>query len=539
LPAERAGGRSRSGDLVVDAARFENCKAWSGGISLMNLARGGEGGAIYVAAGATLEVTDSTFAANAAAQGEIGPDGTTAGPGGRGGAIATAGAAVVRRSTFSANLAGKGGSPNGAGGAGGAIAVLGTAGSLLLEDSTFAANRSGDGNDVAFGEGADGAGGALDLEDDATLNNVTVSGNFLGTSATAGTAAVGGGIVVAGGTARLRNVTIASNSASGAGGGLARTGGTVVLRNSILSDNASSGTTSEDCTTNAVGSFQSEGYNRVEVSTGCASSLVGTDQVGAAANLAALADNGGPTQTRALRSTSPAIAAGDPAGCAAWDPAGAADVPLAADQRGEPRPVDGDGDLDALCDAGAYEAPEPPRHALAVLLAGSGAGAVTSSPAGIDCPGDRGEEYFETQQVELFEAADPGSVFAGWSGDCAGSGSCTVAMSQDRNVTATFALLRTLTVTLAGDGSGTVSSDPAGIDCGSDCDQAYADGASVALAAAADPESLFGGWSGDCPGATCHLTMDADRAVTATFLPRLVFASGFASGFDGWSGVVG
>jgi vibriolysin len=41
--------------------------------------------------------------------------------------------------------------------------------------------------------------------------------------------------------------------------------------------------------------------------------------------------------------------------------------------------------------------------------------------------------------VALTATPDPGSLFAGWSGDCSGTGSCQVTMSQARSVTATFA----------------------------------------------------------------------------------------------------
>jgi hypothetical protein len=61
------------------------------------------------------------------------------------------------------------------------------------------------------------------------------------------------------------------------------------------------------------------------------------------------ANNGGPTQTHALISGSPAIDAGGPV-CTNAD-----GNPLLTDQRGEARPVDGDGDGQAACDIGAFE----------------------------------------------------------------------------------------------------------------------------------------------------------------------------------------
>lgn len=76
----------------------------------------------------------------------------------------------------------------------------------------------------------------------------------------------------------------------------------------------------------------------------------------------------------------------------------------------------------------------------------------------------------------------------------------------------------TLTVTKSGTGSGTVTSSPAGISCGTDCSENYASGTSVTLTASASSGSTFGGWSGDCTGAsTCAITMSQARSVTAPF----------------------
>jgi len=78
--------------------------------------------------------------------------------------------------------------------------------------------------------------------------------------------------------------------------------------------------------------------------------------------------------------------------------------------------------------------------------------------------------------------------------------------------------INTLTVNLAGAGTGTVTSNPAGIDCGSDCTELYT-GGTVTLSAVEDSGSLFVGWSGeDCSGTNdCVVTMDQARTVTATF----------------------
>jgi hypothetical protein len=75
-----------------------------------------------------------------------------------------------------------------------------------------------------------------------------------------------------------------------------------------------------------------------------------------------------------------------------------------------------------------------------------------------------------------------------------------------------------LSVQRGGSGSGTVTSDPVGIDCGSDCSQAYPAGTVVQLTAAADALSTFAGWSGDPDCADGIVNMDADKTCTATFL---------------------
>lgn len=526
--ATRDGGCIRNlGSLALIDVELAGCWAWSGTGTTFTAAAGGSGGAIWNGAGATLTVLRGRFTGNAAGSGASSIDGMSQGPaGGAGGAIANAGSATVVDSTFTANHGGRGGFPYGVGGDGGALANL-AGGTLRLDGSTLSGNFSGDSRCEAFGSARDGRGGGLYSAGETAVNDSTLSGNRTGDVVNCSSqAAIGGALAVAGATTRLRNATVAGNTASGNGGGVARESGTLRARNGVVAENAGAGV-NDDCWTSADAGLVSEGYNVVGKRDGCAASLTATgDQTGTtaaplAAGIGALAANGGPTETRALLEGSVAIDAGDPAGCLAWDPFGAADEPTTADQRGEPRPLDGDGDSLAVCDGGSFEAPvpPPPQSDLTVAVAGSGGGSVESDPAGILCPGDCAETYLASETVGLQATPAVGSVFAGWSGDCAGAGACSLAMSSDRSVTATFTAERTLTVALAGDGTGGVASDDLAIGCPGDCSEVYLDGATPTLAATADPGSLFAGWSGDCAGTgSCPLAMTADRSVTATFV---------------------
>ena len=157
-----------------------------------------------------------------------------------------------------------------------------------------------------------------------------------------------------------------------------------------------------------------------------------------------------------------------------------------------------------------------------VTKAGTGSGTVTSSPSGINCGTTCSAAFTSGSTVTLTAAADTGSTFTGWSGDCSGTGTCTLTMSASRSVTATFAAQagHMLSVTKAGAGAGTVSSSPPGITCGATCSATFSSGSSVTLTASAAAGSSFTGWSGDCSGTgTCTVTMSADHSVTATFTP--------------------
>ena len=248
------------------------------------------GGAIYADTGSTTTIVDSDVSDNTAQH--------TAGA-----IYAFQADLVVRGSTFARNLA--------TFNTGGALQLDGAL-TARIENATFNANDALQGGAIYATSGAQ-----------VDLASVTIAGNSAGRTTQAGGA--GGGLVAAFSAAvRFRNTILAGNFLRGAS------------------------TLGPDCFTQS-GSITSQGFNLVQSTAACTiggdttGSLVGVD-----AQLAPLADNGGPTETMALLVDGPAVDAGNPAGCT--DSTGAA---LLDDQRGNPRAADGDGT--PRCDIGAFE----------------------------------------------------------------------------------------------------------------------------------------------------------------------------------------
>lgn len=154
--------------------------------------------------------------------------------------------------------------------------------------------------------------------------NSTFSGNEAGVLA--------GGLHNSG-AAVVDNSTFSNNEVGDAGGGLVNENN-IFLRNTIVANSVGG----DDCRND--GTFAINVGNLVEDGT-CDPALTGDPMLGA------LADNDGATLTRALLPGSPAIDAADQATC------------QPADQRGADRPLDGDGDGNAVCDVGALEMDVP------------------------------------------------------------------------------------------------------------------------------------------------------------------------------------
>jgi CSLREA domain-containing protein len=191
--------------------------------------------------------------------------------------------------------------------------------------------------------------GGLDNANDAVLTNVTLSGNsanrggglwndfdmsLTNVTLSANTAATSGGAIRNNAGLDLTNVTIAANS-SPVGSAIESIISLLTMKNVIVGSNGPG----EDCT--GAGTFQSLG-NNLESGHTCSFTATG-DLVDTDPLLGPLADNMGPTFTHALLPGSPAIDAGGDC------------PPPNTDQRGGRRPADGDDDMVAVCDIGAYE----------------------------------------------------------------------------------------------------------------------------------------------------------------------------------------
>jgi len=247
---------------------------------------------------------------------------------------------------------------NHAGTAGGGVSEVG--GGIYNQDTLVMSHSTVRNNTADDSGGISNDGGSMSIRSSTINNNTSISAAGL-RNANAGTAVLinstvsgnsasagAGGIANnAGAVLQLSSVTVAFNTADsdannfGDGGGLAN-GGTAIVRNSLIGENvdaSTSGTIFPDCS----GGFTSDGYNLIENTTGCAIGGNTTGNItGIDPNLAALASNGGRTQTNAFPTGAPPFNAGNPTGCV--DNTGAAVI---ADQR--------DGARLTRCDMGAFE----------------------------------------------------------------------------------------------------------------------------------------------------------------------------------------
>ncbi len=261
-----------------------------------------------------------------------------------GGINASSGSLTLNRCTLSTNFAETQG--------GGISATFCT---VVLTDCTLHENFAN--SSTTGGGGIFMNGGSL------ALNRCTISSNSAGNAS--GNSASGGGIAFIGtGTGTITNCTISGNSATGSGGGIAvNTGRNLTLTHCTITGNTAASTTPA----NRIGGIRVDGstailtmaHNIIANSTGVdiglsnnpAVNITGPNLVEDGSllnttsgdpNLGPLANNGGPTQTHALLSNSPAIDAGN---------SSIANLPM-TDQRGFARRF-------FAPDLGAYEAKYP------------------------------------------------------------------------------------------------------------------------------------------------------------------------------------
>jgi hypothetical protein len=315
----KGGGIINEGTLLVVNCTFTGNSTF--GVFETNVA--GQGAGIYN--DGTLTVTDSTFSGNSS----TGPvEGA-----GDGGGIYNNGTLTVTKSIFSNNL----GPAEGSGIANFKI--------LRVTNSTFFDNSTA---------GCCGAGGGVYNGATGTITNSTFSGNFgvfgggidnvgtlnvtnstfFGNNGQNGGGGISNGFFSEGGTLNVTNSTFAGNA--GFGGGIA---GPASLKNTILASSTSG---------NCSGTITDAGYNISDDNSCKFSATSSRNNTNPMLSAAGLANNGGPTETIALDSESPAIDAIPFADCTDQ-----ASPPkrIITDQRGALRPDAGE----LLCDIGAYE----------------------------------------------------------------------------------------------------------------------------------------------------------------------------------------
>jgi hypothetical protein len=158
-------------------------------------------------------------------------------------------------------------------------------------------------------------------------------------------------------------------------------------------------------------------------------------------------------------------------------------------------------------------------------VSGPGGGKVVSEPAGLDCGAICTAPFTPGASVALVAQPASDSYFMNWAGVCSSSivERCTVSLDADKSATATFGKKPVLTVQITGSGGGRITSEPAGLDCGTQCtlmvDRPFT---TVRLSVEPGVDAEFISWGGGCVGNAplCFPQMDQNRIVTADFLLR-------------------
>lgn len=468
---------------------------------------GGNGGGIDNFFGATLILTNTivsnnaTGAGGAGGQGGNGATGQTGGMpgaggrGGYGGGIVDYGHQVtLTNSALTGNTTGPGASAGGSGkgaeffnGGGGQQVSGGEGGSgggiysqgvqLTVTASTISGNalgsggQGGNGGDGGAGAGSGGnasnggsggSGGAiaLDIYTPLTLTNSTLADNTTGVGGAGGNGgSAGPGSPGAGGSG--------GNGGYGGSGGAIRTNTGTFSYTTIAGNRTAGG---------GLGGSRGQGC----FGSGCESSpgINGSAGVGAG-----ILVNGTPGMTMRTTLIASNATPGGVQNCSANPSTLITDGGYNLSFGDATCPgINGDPVLGLLQNNGG------PSQTMAL---GAGSAAINQIPGGVPgCPG-----------VDQRGVARPFPA----------SGLCDVGAFEAEAVTHTL--------TVSPSGSGTVTSSPSGINCGSTCSASFTDGTMVALTANAAPGSTFSGWSGGgCSGTgKCSVTVNSDQTVTARF----------------------
>jgi hypothetical protein len=183
-----------------------------------------------------------------------------------------------------------------------------------------------------------------------------------------------------------------------------------------------------------------------------------------------------------------------------------------------------------------------PLLAVDVTVGGAG-GTVTSSPAGLSCPGTCSARFPEGTPVSLQPKGIAGvSAFSAWSGDCtagAEDGTCTLVVDAPRQALATFLPARTLTLTSTGASAGALSAAGTRCGIGATCRVDVAAGSTVAASAAVE-DAVLKAWSGcdASAGPSCTVAMSYPRTVSARIEPLTFPLTVSATSQNGGAGAV-
>jgi predicted outer membrane repeat protein len=307
-----------SGSVSITGSQFTNNTAGQSGsggavfiqavsVTIANMTvqhntSGGSGGGVWIQ-GAPTTITNSVVSNNTS--------------GGSGGGLFSQGATTITNSALQNNTSGASGG-----------GVFAQSGSLTISGDTIAGNT--------LTSSTSGGGGVYCQATNLSVVDCTIDSNRAGNGG--GLAFVNGAI-----TGTITNSTITDNRAFfglAKGGGIEVTGtGTLSLGNTIVAGNAFDPGVSNGTGPDIGGPVTSLGYNLIQNTQGATITGSQTGNItGVSANLAPLADNGGPTPTRIPNAGSPVIDNGDPN----FAP------PPAADQRGLPRVVNGRIDIGAV-----------------------------------------------------------------------------------------------------------------------------------------------------------------------------------------------